>query len=78
MEVKGEYGMASSTVGGGLYARPPALALCHSPLLYPTMARILVVTGGVVTESCFGAGEVELSVQRGLWTRYGGRRRRIA
>lgn len=29
MEVKGKYGRASSTVGGGLYGRPPPLALCQ-------------------------------------------------
>lgn len=40
MEVKGEYGMASSTVGGGLYARPPALPLCHSPLVAMATCRI--------------------------------------
>jgi hypothetical protein len=37
MEVKGEYMAASSTVGGGRYARPPPLALCQFPLLRPDM-----------------------------------------
>jgi hypothetical protein len=39
MDVKGEYGRASSTVGGGRYARPPPLALCQLPFMGVDMVR---------------------------------------
>jgi hypothetical protein len=49
MEVKGEYGRASSTVGGGLLnGSPPPFALCQSPFIAACgVAHLYVSTGAV-------------------------------
>jgi hypothetical protein len=40
MDVNGEYGSASSTVGGRK-GRPPPLALCQFPFWYPDMVEVV-------------------------------------
>ncbi|KAH8640120.1 hypothetical protein IG631_03061 [Alternaria alternata] len=43
MEVKGEYGRASSTVRGGLlYGSPPPLPLCQLPFIALVVASLCV------------------------------------
>ena len=43
IEVKGEYGRASSTVGGLRIGRPPPLTLCQLPFIaFPLMQSGLV------------------------------------
>ena len=78
MEVKGEYGMASSTVGGGRYASPSPLAVCHPPLLYADMAtcRVEQQRRGGRRGAAFGRA-VRFDRQGALRVCYGGSRRRM-